>query len=179
MNRQRKGFTLLEAMVVIAIMAITMSMAYPSFKESTERAALKNAAATFEQALSRARVASIENNLPAFLCPADSIESNTCGNENQWGNGLLLFLDLNKDKKINSGESVLAYMPLADNDILVTANTLENATFNYIGFYGGGQQLVTPTGNVFKITLTSSKNSNLKKCIKVNKLGRVLSGDKC
>lgn len=52
---QPRGFTLLEAMIVIALVALVASLALPSFSGAAERARLKSAAETLASDLAEAR----------------------------------------------------------------------------------------------------------------------------
>jgi type IV fimbrial biogenesis protein FimT len=57
---QARGFTLLEAMIVIALVAVVASLALPSFSGAAERARLKSAAESLASDLAEARFESAQ-----------------------------------------------------------------------------------------------------------------------
>jgi len=60
--RTQRGFTLIEMMVVIGIMAIMMAIALPAFSDWRERAAAKSAADSLMAHLKQARITAIADN---------------------------------------------------------------------------------------------------------------------
>ncbi|MDI1308767.1 MAG: GspH/FimT family protein [Methylotenera sp.] len=66
------GFTLVELMVVIAIIAIMASIAVPSFSATIANMRAKNAASSIYDGLVRARSEAVKRNLTVTLAPATS-----------------------------------------------------------------------------------------------------------
>lgn len=76
-----RGFTLVELMVVIAIVGIMASVALPSFNASIAAMRAKNAASSLYDGLVRTRSEAIKRNASVVLAPATS-----------WANGWQVYL---------------------------------------------------------------------------------------
>lgn len=65
-----RGFTLLEALIVIAITSILVSAAVPSFQASIERYQVKSQSDRFLAIIKLARVTAIEHLQKVRICPS-------------------------------------------------------------------------------------------------------------
>lgn len=72
-----KGFTLLELMIVVAILGILVSIAFPSYQRLLERNRLKEAAEALKSDMQLARTESIKRS-------QDVIVTRTTGNNGAW-----------------------------------------------------------------------------------------------
>lgn len=127
-NQRIKGFTLIELMVAIAVMAILLALGLPSFQESLRSNRVATGTNEMLAALSLARSEAIRNTRGSAVCP--SSDGTACGGA--WGDadvGMLVWADsapANGD--IDVGETVLRYnqpnrrltiqRPAADDDTL-------------------------------------------------------------
>lgn len=71
-TRSRAGFTLIELMVVVAIVAILSSIAAPSFKEIIASQRIKSLGSDLLTALTRTRSEAIKRNAEVTLTPVSS-----------------------------------------------------------------------------------------------------------
>jgi type IV fimbrial biogenesis protein FimT len=71
-NRTQRGFTIMELMTVVAIVAILASFALPSFRDLVQRSRLKTAASDFHTSLTFARSEAIKRNGTVSVVPADA-----------------------------------------------------------------------------------------------------------
>lgn len=85
---RRRGFTLVEMMVVIAMIAILLGIATPSFIAYRRNAELSGTANEFLAALSAARAEAMKRQLRAFVVPADGAS---------WTSGWIAFVDVNSN----------------------------------------------------------------------------------
>ena len=67
MSRRTPGFTLLEAVIAIAVLAILLAAAVPSYSSYLARQRLRHVAELLELDLRRARTLSVEQNRSTFI----------------------------------------------------------------------------------------------------------------
>lgn len=107
-NVKQQGFTLLEAMIVVAILGILASLAYPSFQATLARNRAQAAEMQFSKALAYARSEAISRNQTIALCPIDSGKSHQCGGSKaDWSKGIYVFSDRNQNNKIDKAGDIL------------------------------------------------------------------------
>lgn len=113
MNKNN-GFTLLELMLVVGILAILIMVAVPSFKWMTQKVTIASNVNTFLSDMRYARSESIRRGGGVVLCRSDAPEalSPVCGNGfgpggNGWVSGWIVFHDLNNDGKKDKDDLLL------------------------------------------------------------------------
>lgn len=99
------GFTLLELMVTISIMAIIAGVAVPSYQNLIENNLMRTASHAFYDSLVLARSEAVKNNLPVAVCK--SANSSSCATSGYWDGGWLVYIDADADGVFDSSESVL------------------------------------------------------------------------
>lgn len=105
-----KGFTLIELVVTIAVMAVLLTIALPSFQESLRSNKVATATNELLATLSLARSEAIRNTHGSGVCP--SIDGVSCSGGG-WGaadTGILVWEDNDPfNGAIDAGETVLRY----------------------------------------------------------------------
>ena len=101
-----RGFTLIELVMVLAIVAVLLALAVPAFGKllgSTHTSAARN---QLETALNQARIAAVSRGTHVIACP--SSDASGCDRSTQWQHGWLVFADLDQDGQRSEDETVIA-----------------------------------------------------------------------
>jgi type IV fimbrial biogenesis protein FimT len=85
------GFTLVELMVVVALIAILLAVAVPSFKSVVQRNRIATQLNGFISDVGLARSEAIKRGLPVSLCA--SSDGANCLETNTWHLGWMMFFD--------------------------------------------------------------------------------------
>ena len=126
LQRRPAGFTLIELMVTVAIGAVLMMVAAPSFigfQRNSEMTSLTNALLA---AANTARAEAMKTGMNALVVPS--------GNGSDWTAGWVVFVDKNRDN---------AYSATADTTVLV-----QGATPSYITITGTGNAAISPASYI-------------------------------
>lgn len=104
----RRGFTLVELMAVLAVVAVLMSFALPSFQRLLS--AQRGAAAMNQMvaAVHAARSLAVTSGRMTTLCPG---AEGACVGRNQWHRGALIFIDDNANGELDGDEQVNRALP--------------------------------------------------------------------
>lgn len=112
--KKHRGFTLIELLVVLAISAILVTLAAPSFSRLIKSNSITSSVNSFMADLRFARSESIRRGGGVQMCRSDSPEATapSCGTGsgpggNGWVSGWIIFHDLNSDGDMDAGEPIL------------------------------------------------------------------------
>lgn len=117
-NRMR-GFTLVELMVTLAVLAVLIGVAVPSFTAITHRNRLTAAANELVAAMQTARMEAIRRNSRVVLCP--STTGSSCGGTD-WSR-LIVFVDTNVSSDYDAGEVLVRDAQIVRTGTGVTAGS--------------------------------------------------------
>lgn len=91
-DKNNRGFTLVELMVTVAIAAILLAIAAPSFVSLSSSNAAESAATRLVDSLAYARSEAITRSANVTVC-SKTQGANTCSNANSWVNGWLIYIE--------------------------------------------------------------------------------------
>jgi len=103
-RNKRQGFTLIELMITIALVAILLSFAGPGFVELIRRNQVRSITDDFYTAYNTARSEAVKRNQQVTVCA--SSDGASCDADN-WDSGWLMFIDENSNGAVNGGEDVV------------------------------------------------------------------------
>ena len=126
-----RGFTLIELMVTIAIAAILLLVAAPSFMQARRNAELSDATGNFVAAAGSARAAALKTGRDAFVQVLDSGTG--------WASGWIVYVDNNWNEQYDEGTDEIVLrgeaLPPA---IAVSAPAGTTLGGGYIRYVGSG-----------------------------------------
>ena len=103
--KTRNGFTLIELMVALAIAAVLMMLAAPSFTNTIERNQLSTKINELVSTLQYARSESVKRGKQITVC--ESINGTSCGGAAGYEDGWIIFIDEDADLVFDAGEELL------------------------------------------------------------------------
>ncbi len=99
--RKKNGFTLIEAVVTVAVAGILLSIAIPSFSKMIERNRISSATNEFMSAMMLARSEAVTRTIPTSICASDT--GTSCnGALNNYAKGWVIFSDCDADGVIDN-----------------------------------------------------------------------------
>ena len=133
MNNHRaspKGFTLVELMVVIAVLAVLLSIAAPSFTAFRRNSELTSLANKLVGSINAARGEAMKAGRSAFVVPA---------NGTAWASGWIVYVDMNADNTYTEGvDTLVQTQPAVASFISISANGNAASSSPYISFDSAG-----------------------------------------
>ena len=99
------GFSLVESMIVVAILAILAGLALPSLQALVLRQRIATTGYTLATELSLARNTAVVRRSPVTLCP--SLGNGQCLGTSDWSHGWLIYRDPNRSTQPTSPDDIL------------------------------------------------------------------------
>lgn len=105
MRRSSAGFTLIEAIVVVAILAIVASVGIPAFSQMLERHRVVASSHRLGHDLALARASALMRRQPVVLCPLGP--EDRCQPGTDWSRGWIVFADRDGNGRPDDDADVL------------------------------------------------------------------------
>lgn len=116
-----KGFTLVELLTGVAVMAVLMRLAMPAMSGVLDSVKLASASNTFLYNLHLARSEAIKRNGRVVLCK--SATGLSCAADGSWEQGWLVFHDVNNNATLDTGEEIIQREGALPSNFRLTGNT--------------------------------------------------------
>lgn len=163
-----RGFTLVELMVVVALIAILLSMAIPSLAAFQRNAELRATTSSFFAAVQSTRAEAMKRGVDTYMVPASN---------NDWANGWLVYADNDRSQSRTASDTVIMQTGPITPKTTVNGNATDAAEFagetgKYIRFNGGGFPLAMNgsfRGGAIEFGVTGSTE---KRRVVINAVGR-------
>ncbi|MDP3419990.1 MAG: GspH/FimT family pseudopilin [Thiobacillus sp.] len=135
MQTRPAGFTLIELMVTLSVLAILLTIGIPSLQMFIQNSRLQSQSASLMGDLNYARAEAVRLGSPVAVCA--SADGATCSGALTWETGWVVFNDINNppNNVVDAGELLRAAPALGGGNTLRAANPL--VRFNALGYSNG------------------------------------------
>ena len=135
MRKYQVGFTIIELMVTLVVLAIVIAIAVPSFTGIIQRNTSVAIGEEFVTALNFARVEALKRRSSVSLCPSND-DGTACGNN--WSDGWIAFVDgaTETADSVTVSEVLRVWNDMNRNAEINVSR--DNAAVNFIRFAGMG-----------------------------------------
>lgn len=177
-NRSTRGFTLLEALVVIAIVGILASAAIPQFQTFINRRLIAGEVASLSSSFRLARAEAIRRGRPVTVCPSNNPNdaAPTCSNGAGplgWATGWIVFEDDTPGGRgtVEAGETIISVQSGFQNSGGIVGTAGYFLTFQGNGMPVRGAPFPNTTFTIFPPT-SDKVTSKLTRQVIIDVVGR-------
>jgi type IV fimbrial biogenesis protein FimT len=162
MKRRNAGFSLLELITTLTVVAILLGLAIPSFRQTLDNNRLIGANNDFVSALNFARSEALKRSSAVSVCASSN--GTGCSGLKTFQAGYIAFVDTNANGTLDGAETVMQAWPAADTNFKLTAGTRA-----FVRYTGMGTSAFAETFSLLKTGCTG----NHARTITVTVTGRI------
>ncbi|HZF98654.1 MAG TPA: Tfp pilus assembly protein FimT/FimU [Pseudoxanthomonas sp.] len=157
-----RGFTLIEAIMVMMIAALWLVIGIPSYQAVMENQRVSSAMHLLSAHMASARSTAITYRIPTVVCPSD--RAGGCRRDGDWSQGWLMFFDPDGNRRPDSPQ-----------DILRKENAPIHPSLRIVSSSGRPQLRYLPDGRSAgsNLSVRLCRDDRLLGRVVVNNLGRV------
>ena len=181
MSNAVKGFTLVELMMTLAIAAILMSVAVPSYITFTKNSRITAQTNKVVTAVSLARGEASKRGTRVVLCRSNDVGkadpdcSGTGGTSKDWSNGWLVF-------SVGTARTTPLYDPSKDDVLIGQFETESNVVIKTVSANDKNLEFnpdgtTNESGNTAKFAICDDRGVSHGKLVEVSPVGRAVSSD--
>jgi type IV fimbrial biogenesis protein FimT len=164
--RQEAGFTLTELLVTMGIVVILLAIGTPSYRYVTTTNRLSAEINGLLGDLQYARSEAVREGQNVTVCPLDVAQTQCAAMGSAWGNGWVVWADLNNNNQVDNGEILRQQAGFSSGDTMTVDNAnLSGVVFNREGFATGMGQATT------FVAKDSTQNPTYTHCLQVTIVG--------
>lgn len=165
MSPRNAGFTLVELMITLAVLAVLVAIGFPSFQSSMRSNRVATSTNEMIASVSLARSEAVRNNRGSSMC--GSASGTAC--DGTWNDGWIVWADANANGTVDAGETVLRYTQ--GNDKLQITGPVQFVHFDSRGRRASteadaGQLVLQPKdcgGGAYRRTITIGPTGQVKR----------------
>ena len=135
------GFTLIELMIAVALVAILAGIALPSYASARAAAQTLSLRNALLAALTESRNAAAFYEHDTILCP--SLDGESCADSFEWQHGFIAAIDLNNNERIDDADRRLLYRDEIKDVRLLTSSGRKRIQFQPNGSNAGSNATFT------------------------------------
>ncbi|HWT15382.1 MAG TPA: GspH/FimT family pseudopilin [Patescibacteria group bacterium] len=140
-HARHTGFTLIELMIAIALVALLAGIALPSYASARAAAQTLTLRNALLGALTESRSAAAFYEHDTILCP--SPDGETCSDSFEWQHGFIAAIDLNDNERIDETDRRLLYREKVEDVRLITSSGRKRIQFQPNGSNAGSNATFT------------------------------------
>jgi type IV fimbrial biogenesis protein FimT len=161
--KREHGFTLLEIIVTLAIIAVVMAVAIPGMGTFIKNERLTTQINSLVGHLAYARSEAVLRTQQVAVCVSD--DTTSCSGGTTWGDGWIVYVDADGNSNLNGGELILRVQQTLEGDNTLTPTTIgTQVIYDFRGF------LSTPVGSLL---LCDDRSGPYGKTLSISTTGRV------
>jgi type IV fimbrial biogenesis protein FimT len=105
MNRKEAGFSLIELVTTLSVLAIVLMIALPSFAAMLDGSRASSTDLLLTTSFAAARLQAVRDGAPVTVCP--SADGRTCREDAIWSDGWILYQDAGRDDQPRTEDMVI------------------------------------------------------------------------
>lgn len=170
-GENQQGFTLIELMVVLALIAIVIALSTP-ISSLFQRNRVVSIQHEFVTSMNLARSAAVGSATTVSVCRAAANNPNVCAapvanGVRQWEQGWIVFNDSNANGAIDAGETIIQ-----QHGALQTGYTLRETQLDFITYSAAG--ILTPPSTGTWSLCDPTQDTTFQRAISLSVTGRVI-----
>ena len=122
---RQSGFTLVELLITLVVASVLLAVGVPSFTDAMRSSRIGSQYSQVVRSLFLARSEAVKSNDFVVVCAREAPGSTQCGDENDWRNGWIVFVDVASSPaaaaKVDAGDTIISLEPALSGDNTIGA----------------------------------------------------------